>query len=266
MSTKKAEIYSGGSARGALQVYSAEQLESLHGFFDVEIHGGSTGSITAAGRGTGKLDVVRRIYQELKGSRSFQSLQIDIWRGLYSLRPLMKLIEENLHPGDFHCPTYAHMVDLADNKYEAIPLHKLSTRSELAEAIAASCCQFGIHEGVKFRERWKGDAGIHAVTPKISMRNIDTAYYISCAPLTTMDRYIKIDPERMPIDRGLDLIVHETKRRDYQRMKKQAASGKKVWLIEPQEEPGSPFDAGKKIIKRRLEVIGPEAWDARILL
>lgn len=260
-----AECYGGGTALGSVQVYAAEQLDQLHGM-PTEVHGTSVGSLTAACRAAGALRELRHMWAtQVKGSRSFQALNFpDIWNGLFSLRPLRRMIRDILHPGMLMTDCYAHIVDLGSKRYERVMLNGLSM-SDMEDALVASCSQVGIHEASPFQGRLKGDGGISHVLPHIRPeRGLTAVWAVACSPITSPGRDHPLDQRDIGLSRPLEMLVDTVERADYQHLRILSEHGVEVWLVQPQERPGDPFDASSDTNLWRMNEVGPSAWARRI--
>ena len=250
---------------GAVQVYPAEQLAAQHGI-PAEVHGTSVGCLTAACRASGALDVLRSIWSdEVRGARSFQRLNFpDIWNGLYSMQPLRRMIREHLHPSMLLTECYAHMVDLGSKRYERVLLNELSA-DDMEDALIASCSQVGIHEAAPFQGRLKGDGGISHVLPHVRAQQGFTAVWaIACSPITSPGRDHPLEQSEIGLSRSIEMLIDTVERSDFQHLRALSEAGVEVWLVQPHERPGDPFDASPETNRWRMNAVGPASWARRI--
>ncbi len=258
------ECYGGGTALGAVQVHTAERLNGVHGLPSA-VHGVSVGGLTAAMRGAGKLDELRRLWSdEIKGSKDFQSINLpDIWRGLFNLNPLRRMIRRSVCPADLRVPTYVHLVDLGTKRYERVLLNDLDA-SDFEDALICGATQHGIHERASFQGRPKVDAGVRHVLPIPSQpwRDFDVAHVIACSPVTGPGKDNHVPPSEVGISRGLEILVDTVEASDYRRLRQWVERGLPTHLYEPQERPGDPFDASAETTRWRLEQVGRRMWQS----
>lgn len=258
----RVELYGGGTALGAVQVHTAEQLDAAFGLPD-RIDGTSVGALTAVMRAQGALPRLRAIWRdEIKGARSFQALNLpDIWRGLFKLEPLRRKLQADVDPRRFQCDVYAHMVDLGTKRYDVVRLNSLPA-SEVYDALICSSTQYGIHEAARFGGRLKVDGGVRHVIPAIhSWRDYDRIDVISCSPVSCSAKDNEIPDHEITFGRSLELLVDAVEGRDYLRLRRWAEQ-REVWLYEPHERPGDPFDASRLTTRWRLETVGKAMWQA----
>lgn len=130
--------------------------------------GVSSGALTAAGVGMGPdgFALVKKIMLEINGTKDFQNPQVDVWNGVFSLKPLEKLLRKHKIAKTLLIPVYVGVTDLATGEFLYVLLNDLEWDERIV-AILASCTQPLIHADISFRGREVADGGLRNVIPGI---------------------------------------------------------------------------------------------------
>jgi predicted acylesterase/phospholipase RssA len=285
-----AVLLSGGTAFGAVQVHSMEQIVLTHGKNACYWAGVSVGAQHALLCAQGRVSRARELWNEMDGVKFFiEPAWGEVWRfvrtagrdpiqGIYSLKPLHKrIVEELAHPILAACEV--GVVDYERGPtYRQVNLGSLRTNGQRAAALCASAAQPAIMAGWKVQfdghERLCFDGGVKHVVPMLSNPDeFDVIYVVLCSPAVRrgepmMGRKLDglLEIAMRSAEAWTDAVVDD----DIARLKRWAQlgrdSGRKVVLIAPSSGTGDAFDASRETIQKRLNEIGPAMWEARATL
>jgi len=264
---RTAWLLGGGTALGAVQVAVLEQLRARDGLPDA-IYGVSVGALNALLAARDDLPALRTEWSAVRGTKTFQRPQIDIWNGLFSMRPLRKLLAPYAHPQALRTECYAGLVDLGRGVYQNVALHELPTGADVVDAVVGSATQPGIHETARLHGRLVADGGVRHVLPAVpDWETYETVHAVLCAPVDRQDTLPqkRVNSAIEAAERTLELLLERVAADNVQRLRAWAAGGVAVWLYAPKDGGalGRPFDASPETIARRLDTIGPAMWESR---
>jgi hypothetical protein len=272
----RVELFSGGTALGAVQVYPAQMLRKQRGLPSA-YSGVSVGATLSLLAGQDRLNEAEALWREVDGTNFFQKAPVDVWNGRYDLEPLWKRIKKEANTAAIKIPCWVGVYDYGADTYASIPLHELGTADEIADAVTCSSNQpWPIHQPRQCRTqkggslRWCGDGGVKHVLPLVppGVEPTEVAA-IFCSPIDRKDPLPQEDVNKgwEQGERALTALVDRVVRDDYRRLKVIASGGVvPVTVYAPKTWPGKPFDAEKKTILWRLEVVGPEMWKTGVKL
>lgn len=260
------QLFSGGTALGAVQIFPAQQIRRATGQQAAAYAGVSVGATLSLLAGQDRLTRAESLWREVDGTKFFQNTQIDVWNGLYDLKPLLqRVLVEAQHK--IVTPCWVGVYDYAADVYRSIPLHELGSAQEIAEAVTCSAAQPFIHQGRQCKVerggqyRWCGDGGVKHVLPLVPPGVEPTEIHaIFCSPISRINPVpsSEVDKAWEQGTRALSALVDRVVADDYKRL--QTASCP-VTVYAPKEYPGDPFDAKRQTILWRLEVIGKQLWE-----
>jgi len=265
----RAWLFSGGTALGAVQVHTAEQLRARDGLPDL-VAGVSVGSLTALLAAQDRLSRLRELWGTVKGAKWFQRIKVDfnLLDGIYTLAPLRRRIVPEL---DYPLRTELRvgLVDLRTKRYRSIRANAHDTET-IADALIASSTQPGIHEESMWRGKKAADGGlIHVIPDPAPLARDDlrgwTIHAVLCTPASREHPPPK-NQSVSAVARGLECLVDAVVAADVARLQTYARRGAVVWLYSPPQWPGDPFDATQRTIRYRLDEVGPEVWASGVRL
>jgi predicted acylesterase/phospholipase RssA len=166
MSDRWALLLSGGTALGAVQVPVVEEAWRRLGPPAI-IGGVSVGAVNALALADGDVAALRGVWADVDGARWFQRSQLDVWHGLFSLKPLRREIERRGKGTPMRIPVVVGVVDIAAQRYRTVPLADLDWPDRVAATIC-SATQPGIHERVKFDGRWQAGAALEMLLSRVA--------------------------------------------------------------------------------------------------
>jgi predicted acylesterase/phospholipase RssA len=253
---RKAVVLSGGAARGALQISAIE----LNNDADVWI-GTSVGAVNGCAAASSRTSILRSMWHRVNGIGDFTNLNIDMWRGIFTLKPLKKLMEENraLSP---RLPFYVGMFDYALARHELVCVSDFADDSaKVWSAVQASASQPFQHEAVQFNGRWMGDGGIVATLPPLpANEQFDEVHAVFCTPTKMPLRPVEPGKFASAIEqavRSIEYMISQSTYASFRRLCawRDANPGTRVFVYEPEDWDvvGSPFDASRATIAARLD-------------
>lgn len=261
-------LLSGGAARGAFQVPIIEGLIERLGP-PAAVVGTSVGAVHAAAVGTGRACRLRAIWDDIDGARDFQRPNLDMWHGLFHMRPLRALMARHLG-GEWLCETRVGTVDLERAQHRLVPLNDQHDVAGVFQAVIASSSQPGIHERVWFQGAWHVDGGVMHVLP-VPKRDryllvmgghvITQVHAVTCFPRdpTPSSRDSdQVNEVWEQAGRALDILVTNNSRQDIERLRElgRGPGAAKVTLYAPPSwhAIGAPFDASRATVRRRMHL------------
>jgi hypothetical protein len=250
----EAWLFGGGTALGAVQARPLRAFRHALGRPADLIGGCSVGSLTALLGAQDRVDRLIDLWCEVDGARWFQRLALDFnpLDGLFSLVPLRRHIAAEVAAVPVVAPLHIGIVDLQRKSYEAIRGDRLDA-DDLIDALIASCTQPGIHEETRYRGRLVADGGLRHVLPNPPEIDANPARWRVRAVLCTpADRGHPADGRICAASRGLECLIDGVVAADVARLHRWSAAGAEVWLYDPPEWPGDPFDADNGTIRTRL--------------
>lgn len=265
---KRALLLSGGAARGAVQVFPCEQLLNKFHITTFRVWGVSTGSLTGAMFAQNKMAQLRNLYLQVDGTDFFMRPNIEHpLKGLNTLKPLKKHLEDHVVLEDFCIPFACGVTDLESDRYRTLDHVSFDSDDQLRNAILASCAEPVIMDwwDVKVGENDFHicmDGGLVHVIPYLhDWEDYDEIYAILCRPPVSIDPLPakKVDTIPQIAARCIDIWTDGVIAADIARLKGYAKAGKKVVLYAPKDS-GDPLDASKETIRWRLFEVGPEMW------
>jgi len=249
-------LLGGGTALGAFQVPIVERLVADHGWPSA-IAGVSVGAVNASLLCEGRLEDLRATWEEIDGAGWFQRPNLDLWNGLFSLRPLRRKMERAEAARKIAIDTHVGIFDLGSQVYRSIDLADLAPEQRI-DAVIASSTQPGIHERASFEGRWCVDGGVAHVLPLLpGWQKFEAIRAISCSPIGKARRTPRAqkDVAQATEQAGIafEHFVSAIVASDVRRLRRWSRRVP-VSLYAPSswEEIGDPFDASRETIEARL--------------
>ena len=268
------QLFSGGTALGAVQVYPAQQIRKATGQQAAAYSGVSVGSTLSLLAGQDRLDAAEALWREVDGTKFFQNQRIDVWNGLYSLEPLEKRVKKEASGHKIKAPCWVGVYDYVSDIYRSIPLHELGTAQEIADAVCCSSNQPFIHHPRKCvikkggLPRSCGDGGVKHVLPLVPPGVEPTEVHaIFCSPTKRVDMESadEVNGGLEQGERALSAMIDRVVVDDYARLVALSATCP-VSVYAPAEYPGKPFDADRTTILWRLQIVGRKLWEGKQVL
>lgn len=268
----------GGTALGAVQVFSTENLLIDYCPIDIDFFGCSTGSITASKAAENRIDQLYSAYGELDGAKDFQQCNWKIWKGLFNLTPLYNLLAKYNSAGNLVTNAYVGIWSPRPKEYRNVRLNDLPAGHQRWQHVIASCSMPGIHRAVWIDDRWWLDGGVRNVIPDIGdPHQYDEIHVISCSPVYVEQRSTRDDADpddqrkantvfeqlNATFEEWTDLVMATNMRRVEEWSK---STPVKIYAPTSWSQVGRPFDASRETIHNRLYTVGPELWESRYWL
>jgi predicted acylesterase/phospholipase RssA len=268
---KWALLLSGGSALGAVQVPVIEALIAEHGL-PSKVSGTSVGAVHTLLVAEGRHAELRPIWQEVKGRGFFMDPNLDVWRGLFSLAPLRRVIEDRGAGKKLIMPACVGTTDLARGEHRLIQLNDI-TWAQRVDAAICSSQQPVIHQREKFKGGYLSDGGVtHVIPPMPDHDNYDLVAAVFCSPVGK-DRDRPTLPQSEvdnAFEQGLaalDLFIDRVVQDDFERIKGWVGTKRIVYAPSGWDVIGPSLQAERVQILARLAegermALGP-VWEGR---
>ena len=254
--SRAAVLLSGGGARGALQMAAIEHLARQGNV--ARWCGSSIGAVNGLAAACQRVSDLRRTWQRIDSASDFMRANPDFWQGLYSLRPLRRMINK----GEFFGPRqdlWVGVFDYATARHKMVHVNPLSAEDQI-DAVLCSAAIPGIHEGEEFQGAALGDGGVAKVLPGLpDWRDFDEIHAVFCQPRQKLKKLRQKDVSSASerVSRAMDYIAHRTVVADHARLRlyKRKKPELRIFVYEPESWHivGPTFDAARDTITRRLE-------------
>jgi predicted acylesterase/phospholipase RssA len=264
----RALVLSGGGFRGAVQVPVIDHLCNLHQYD--AIYGTSVGALNGVMAAMGKLDELWDLWNGVDGIGGFLKICLLPIKGLYSMKPMRKKIEQHVRLKDLQCEFHAGLVSLNDGEYYNMCSSEMKRNKELWDAIQGSSCivpmMIPISMQISGEEHVVADGGFRNIIPVPKKHEFDHVDVVSCTPLERITKRIEYSPFIFNnAGRGIEIMEDEIFDRDYKDILSSLSKEGQVVIYAPQEDPGRSFKASRSDIKRRYE-LGREALKHPVVL
>jgi len=263
MPPRIAVVGSGGAALGEVTVPGLVDLEKRG--IDTFV-GTSVSAVLAALGGGRRACELPDIWDEVAdvGRPWFMRPNADLWNGAFTLNPTRNQIEARRAGRKLKLDTRVGLVDIATRAHRVVRLNELGYRDRL-DAIIGSSTQPAIHERTKLQGRYVVDGGVkHVASPLPKWWTYDEVHYFFCSPVGPERTVLEL-PQRevnSALEQAvaaLDCFLDVVARRDYARVRRQAAQAKeqglnvrfKVYSPESWTVIGESFDASPELSKAR---------------
>ncbi len=204
-------VFSGGGARGALHVASAEKVHR-----ETEVAGAvgiSIGASHALAAASGQIPRMRPMWEDIDRQSDFMELTpLTPGDGLHSLRPLREMLTEE-DWGPVKLPLWVGVFDYQKAEPRLVDCRDLERRRVINWVLASSQIPV-VHDAQAIGAKFWGDGGIHSPVPipKGFWTQFDELHVIISTPLMRLDH---VEPE--DVDgaweqgmRMLDYMVHRS--------------------------------------------------------
>lgn len=269
----RALLLAGGTALGADQIYTMEQLMSRHGLDAYgAVAGVSVGSVNGSMFSANKLPQLRQIWESITGRSDFMELNLFGKPGLTSLEPLRRLLKHNIRQSEISSSLRftVGVTDFQEDKYIDIPSSSFSDNEAFLTGIVASASQPVLMEGWRTEvppsgeRHWCFDGGVRHVIPRLqepsAFSDIDV---ILCNPPLRLSSLEDGDLDGLfeVMDRAFNIMANQNVLiSDVQRLLAWGQAGSNVTIYAPREH-DDEFAADHEIIMERLNVIGKWMWE-----
>lgn len=246
-------LLAGGGARGALQVGVIERLAGRASAWC----GTSIGAINGCAAAARRTQRIRPLWEAVDGAGTFQARNLDVWDGLYHLRPLRRIMDREgmLAVVD---PLWVGVFDYGRGRDELVRVD--GTADRVWACVQASSSQPVIHEAVELDGRWAGDGGILAPMPPVPRGDWTEIHAVFCVPVEGPPPAVEQDAVTTALEqaaRAVDVLVHRSIALCRRRLERYARShpATRVFVYAPASWAvvGPTFDADRVTIRRRLE-------------
>lgn len=269
----RALLLAGGTALGADQIYTMEQLMSLHGLSAYKaVAGVSVGSVNGSMFSANKLTELRQIWEGIQGRSDFMELNLFGKPGLTSLEPLRRLLKGNISQSEIDAAVRFTMgvTDFQEDKYLDLESSSFSDNEAFLTGIVASSSQPVLMEGWRTEvppageRHWCFDGGVRHVIPRFddhaSFTDIDVV--LCNPPLRLPDiGHRDLDGLFEVMERAFNIMANQnTLISDVHRLLDWKNAGAKVTIYAPHEH-DDEFAADHATIMKRLNVIGKWMWE-----
>jgi predicted acylesterase/phospholipase RssA len=248
-------LLGGGGFRGAIQVPILEHLYKIHKY-DF-IYGNSVGAINGIMFAQHQLPALRSIWESISSRRSF--MQAAWWwpfNGLYTLKPLRKLLETHVHLDDIQIPFAAGVVSLTTGEYYKIQATQLATDAELQSVIEASASIPGLIKPKKIiidnEIHWASDGGLRNIIPIPPLGNFTNVDIVTCQPVFGNSLPAYHNTLLSHTKRELEILENETLHGDIAEIKRRCGKSTQINIYCPKKHPRGYLDAHKETIQYRF--------------
>lgn len=136
-----AAIYGGGGFRQGVGI---PHVRKYGANIDL-VAGTSAGALHAAMIGAGRAPRAVEIWEDIENIRVAMRPQVDVWNGLYTLRPTAKLLVSERAVQNYNIPTWVGVIDIGGRRSHALELNVFSI-PERVKLIIASSTVDPVHE------------------------------------------------------------------------------------------------------------------------
>lgn len=272
-------IYGGGGFKGMLQV---PHIERYARFANI-VMGTSVGSIQAAMIASGMIDELVDIWKETDEVSDWMRRQIDLWNGVYSLRPIVRKMRDlGALEGDLKIPAHVGVYDFQDSEHRLLPLgphtpedrRRLVVASSTIDPIHEDTAEAPIEPGGEDKELGDGGWFMHLPIPSVSLwRRCRIVHAVFCGPPP------RIRPPRKPraqvsgtIERfsaGLEELARAGNAKSWRRLRRRARqcpdTEVRVFFPPNFEGIGGSFEASRELAHSRYAV-GQAMLEAPLVL
>lgn len=260
--SKTAWLIAGGGLKGAFDLPILQHHLATDGLPDY-IFGVSIGAINGAAVACGKLDTLVEFYESIDSRSAFgipgvMTPALLRSRGLYSLKPIERMLKKHIHAQDLKCSLGAGFVSRLTGDYHQ-PIHtNESTDKSLHRSILASSAIAGIHEPytvpIAGQDHVCSDGGHVHVLPRIPW-DVTNVVAIFHKGLDIEDRdTCEVDGLFESFEWMMSVQFSQQVLKDYDFLKKWGAHpANRALVYAPHRSLGKMFDASSETIKDRIK-------------
>lgn len=255
-------ILSGGAFRGAVQLPVIQYLIEHH-HYDM-IFGTSVGSINGVLTAQDDFELLKSIWDNIhRKNQILKSRWYWPFNGLYSLKPMRTLLEENVRLNKIRVPFAAGVVSFTSGEYYNLRTEDMKEDIELWDAVQASSCMAGImvpeYIQIDGEKHLGVDGGFRNIFPVPDEVNEFCFDVVSCTPIDRMAMKESKDSRWILnlLIKAIEVFEDEIFDKDLEELKRKSRKGN-ITVYAPLKYPGSSLDASQEVIRYRYK-LGREA-------